>query len=143
MTAYIESSTGVAAGGRTGLANVVTAGLFFVSVFLFPLVRMIGGGYAAGGGTVLYPVVAPALILVGTMMMAGSVTSTGTIQSMRFPAFLTIVIIPLAVSITDGIAFGFIAYAVLRLGTGRVRGTHWLVYLFAALFLLRYGWLSR
>ena len=51
--------------------------------------------------------------------------------------------IPLAVSITDGIAFGFIAYAVLRLGTGRVRGTHWLVYLFAALFLLRYVWLSR
>jgi len=53
------------------------------------------------------------------------------------------VIIPLAVSITDGIAFGFIAYAVLRLGTGRVCGTHWLVYLFAALFLVRYAWLSR
>ena len=143
VTAYIESSTGVAAGGRTGLANVVTAGLFFVSVFLFPLVQMIGGGYAAGGGTVLYPVVAPALILVGTMMIGGIRHIDWDDPVDAIPAFLTIVIIPLAVSITDGIAFGFIAYAVLRLGTGRVRGTHWLVYLFAALFLLRYGWLSR
>ena len=71
VTAYIESSTGVAAGGRTGLANVVTASLFFLSLFLFPLVRMIGGGYPVGGGLMLYPVVAPALVLVGTMMMAG------------------------------------------------------------------------
>ena len=55
VTAYIESSTGVSAGGRTGLANMITAALFFVSLFLFPLVRMIGGGYAVGGGLVLYP----------------------------------------------------------------------------------------
>ena len=143
VTAYIESSTGVAAGGRTGLANAVTAGLFLVSLFLFPLVRMIGGGYAAGGGMVLYPVVAPALILVGTMMMGGIRHIDWDDPLEAIPAFLTIVIIPLAVSITDGIAFGFIAYTALRLGTGRVRGTHWLVYLFAALFLLRYVWLSR
>jgi len=143
VTAYIESSTGVAAGGRTGLANVVTAGLFFVSLFLSPLVRMIGGGSAAGGGAVLYPVVAPALILVGTMMISGVRHIDWDDPGDAIPAFLTIVVIPLAVSITDGIAFGFIAYAVLRLGTGRVRGTHWLVYLFAALFLLRYVWLTR
>ncbi|MEO7271092.1 MAG: NCS2 family permease [Vicinamibacterales bacterium] len=143
VTAYIESSTGVAAGGRTGLANVVTAGLFFLSVFLFPLVQMIGGGYAGGGGLVLYPVVAPALILVGTMMIGGIRHVDWDDPVEAIPAFLTIVIIPLAVSITDGIAFGFIAAAVLRLGTGRVRGTHWLVYLFAALFLVRYAWLSR
>ena len=59
------------------------------------------------------------------------------------PAFLTIVIMPLAVSITDGIAFGLIAYAVLKLATGRGREAHWLAYLFAALFLVRYIWLVR
>src|SRR5918995_240405 len=102
VTAYIESSTGVAAGGRTGLANVVTASLFFLSLFFFPLVKMIGGGYQAGGGLVLYPVVAPALVLVGTLMMAGVVRIAGDDSNEGNPAFLTIVIIPLTVSITDG-----------------------------------------
>ena len=141
VTAYIESSTGVSAGGRTGLANVVTASLFFLSLFFFPLVQMIGGGYAAGGGLVLYPVIAPALVLVGTMMMAGVRTIEWDDPTESIPAFLTIVIMPLAVSITDGIAFGFISYAVLKLATGRHREAHALVYVFAALFLLRYAFL--
>ena len=139
VTAYIESSTGVSAGGRTGLANVVTAALFFVSLFLFPLVRMIGGGYAVGGGLVLYPVVAPALILVGTMMMTGVRNIEWEDPTESIPSFLTIVIMPLAVSITDGIAFGFIAYAALKLATGRHREAHALVYIFAVLFLARYA----
>jgi AGZA family xanthine/uracil permease-like MFS transporter len=143
VTAYIESSTGVSAGGRTGLANLVTAALFFLSVFCFPLVRMIGGGYAADGELVLYPVVAPALILVGTMMMAGVRTIDWDDPTEAIPAFLTIVIMPLTVSITDGIAFGFIASAALKIATGRMREAHWLVYLFAALFLVRYAWLVR
>ena len=142
VTAYIESSTGVAAGGRTGLANVVTASLFFLSLFFFPLVKMIGGGYQAGGGLVLYPVVAPALVLVGTLMMAGVSGIAWDDATEGIPAFLTIVIMPLAVSITDGIAFGFIAYAVLKLATGRGGEAHWLVYLFATLFLGRYAWLT-
>ena len=143
VTAYIESSTGVAAGGRTGLANVVTALLFFASIFCFPLVRMIGGGYPVGGGTVLYPVVAPALVLVGTMMIAAVRDINWDDPTDAIPAFLTIAIMPLTVSITDGIAFGFISYAVLKLGTGRWRDAHWLVYLFAALFVVRYAWLAR
>jgi adenine/guanine/hypoxanthine permease len=143
VTAYIESSTGVSAGGRTGLANVVTAALFLISLFLFPLVRMIGGGYPTGGSAVLYPVVAPALILVGTMMIAGVKTIAWDDPTEAIPAFLTIVLMPLTVSITDGIAFGFIAYAVLKIGTGRAREAHWLVYLFAALFIARYAWLAR
>jgi adenine/guanine/hypoxanthine permease len=143
VTAYIESSTGVAAGGRTGLANMVTAALFLLSVFFFPLVRMIGGGYPAGGTLVLYPVVAPALVLVGTMMMSGVQRIAWDDVTESIPAFLTIVLMPLAVSITDGIAFGFIAYAVLKLATGRGREAHWLVYLFAAAFLARYMWLAR
>jgi AGZA family xanthine/uracil permease-like MFS transporter len=141
VTAYIESATGVAAGGRTGLANIVTAALFLLSLFLYPLVRTIGGGYAAGGGAVFYPVVAPALILVGTMMMGGVRAIAWDDATEAIPAFLTIVLMPLAVSITDGIAFGFIAYGVLKLATGRAREAHWLVYLFAALFLARYAFL--
>jgi AGZA family xanthine/uracil permease-like MFS transporter len=141
VTAYIESTTGVAAGGRTGLANVVTASLFFLSLFFFPLVKMIGGGYQAGGGLVLYPVVAPALLLVGTLMMAGVSRIAWDDATESIPAFLTIVIMPLTVSITDGIAFGFIAYAVLKLATARAREAHWLVYLFATLFVVRYIWL--
>lgn len=143
VTAYIESSTGISAGGRTGLASVFTAGLFFVSLFFFPLVRMIGGGYPAGENLVLYPVVAPALVLVGTMMMGAVRTIAWDDPTEAIPAFLTIVIMPLAVSITDGIAFGLIAYAVLKLATGRGREAHWLAYLFAALFLVRYIWLVR
>lgn len=139
VTAYIESSTGVAAGGRTGLANVVTASLFFLSLFCFPLVKMIGGGYTAAGGLTLYPVVAPALLLVGTLMMAGVRSVAWDDPTEAIPAFLTIVIMPLTVSITDGIAFGFIAYALLKLATGRAREPHALVYVFAAAFLIRYA----
>ncbi len=88
VTAYIESGAGVAAGGRTGLASLVTAGLFLLSLFLHPLVRMIGGGYAVGA-TTLYPVVAPALILVGTMMIGGLRHIAWDDPADAIPAFLT------------------------------------------------------
>jgi len=138
VTAYIESSTGVSAGGRTGLANVVTAVLFFLALFFLPLVRMIGGGLDVGDGRTLYPVVAPALILVGTLTMHSVRAIRWDDPTESIPSFLTIVMMPLAVSITDGIAFGFIGYAALKLATGRWREANWLVYLFAALFLVRY-----
>jgi AGZA family xanthine/uracil permease-like MFS transporter len=141
VTAYIESSTGVAAGGRTGLANVVTATLFLLSLFFHPLVKMIGGGYAAGGNLVLYPVVAPALILVGTLMIGSVREIAWDDLTEAIPAFLTMILMPLTVSITEGIAWGFIAYAVLKLATGRSREAHPLVYLFAGLFIARYVWL--
>lgn len=138
VTAYIESAAGVSAGGRTGLANVVTASLFFLSLFVYPLVRMIGGGVTAGSVT-LYPVIAPALLLVGAMMMREVRHIRWDDPTDGIPAFLTIVIMPLAVSITDGIAFGFIAFAVLKVAAGRGRDVDWLVYVFAALFLVRYA----
>jgi AGZA family xanthine/uracil permease-like MFS transporter len=141
VTAYIESSTGVAAGGRTGLANVVTASLFFLSLFLFPLVRMIGGGHPVAGGPTLYPVVAPALVLVGTLMMAGVQRIAWDDPTEAIPAFLTVVMMPLTVSITDGIAFGVISYAALKLATGRGSEAHALIYVFAVLFVLRYTFL--
>ena len=141
VTAYIESSTGVAAGARTGLANVVTAALFLLSLFFHPLVKMIGGGYQAGGTLVLYPVVAPALILVGTLMIGSVRQIAWDDLTEAIPAFLTVILMPLTVSITEGIAFGFISYAVLKLATGRSREAHPLVYLFAGLFVARYVWL--
>ncbi len=141
VTAYIESATGVAAGGRTGLANVATAALFFLALFFSPLVRMIGGGVEMSGGGTLYPVIAPALVLVGTMMMRSVRHVDWDEATEAIPAFLTMIVMPLAVSITDGIAVGFIAYAVLKLATGRGRSVNWLVYLFASLLLARYVWL--
>jgi adenine/guanine/hypoxanthine permease len=143
VTAYVESSTGVSAGGRTGLASVVTGALFFLSLLFFPLVKMIGGGYTTGAGAVLYPVVAPALVIVGTMMMSGVARISWSDPTEAIPAFLTMVMMPLAVSITDGIAFGFIAYAILKLAAGRGREAHGLVYLFALLFVARYVWLGK
>ena len=139
VTAYIESSTGVAAGGRTGLASVVTAGLFLLALFFYPLVRMIGGGYPVGDGVVLYPIVAPALILVGVMMMEGVREIRWDDYTDAIPSFLALITMPVAFSITDGIAFGFISYAVLKLATGRGRELDWLAYVFAALFVLRYA----
>jgi AGZA family xanthine/uracil permease-like MFS transporter len=140
VTAYIESGSGVAAGGRTGLTALVTAGLFVAALFVSPLVRTIGGGYAVGGAT-LYPVVAAPLIIVGSMIM-------GTVREIDWkdpteaiPAFLTIVIMPLAVSITEGVAFGVVAYAVLKVVAGRAREVHPLLHVFALLFVLRYVFL--
>jgi len=139
VTAYIESSTGVAAGGRTGRANYVTAGLFLLVPFFYPLVKMIGGGVAMGNGVTLYPIVAPALVLVGVMMMEGVTKIRWDDYALSIPAFLTIVTIPLSFSITDGISFGFIAAAVLALATGRRRTLHPLAYVFAVLFVIRYA----
>jgi AGZA family xanthine/uracil permease-like MFS transporter len=138
VTAYIESSTGVAAGGRTGLTAVVTAGLFFLALFFSPIVAMVGGGYRVSDELTLYPVIAPALIVVGTMMVRGVRRIGWDDPTEAIPAFLTILLMPLTVSITEGIAFGFISFATLKLLTGRAAETEWLIFLFAGLFLIRY-----
>jgi AGZA family xanthine/uracil permease-like MFS transporter len=138
VTAYIESSTGVSAGGRTGLTAVVIAGLFLLAIFFHPLVRMISGGVDGGPNVTLYPSVAPALILVGAMMMQSVREIRWSDATDAIPAFLTIVVMPFSVSITDGIAFGLIAIALLKTATGRARELHALAYVFAVVFLLRY-----
>ncbi len=140
VTAYVESGAGVAAGGRTGLTSLVTAALFLLALFLHPLARMIGGGYEAGGVT-LYPVVAPALVLVGTMMIGGLRHVPWDDPTESIPSFLTVIMMPLTLSITEGIAFGLTAYVVLKAGAGRARDVHPLIYAFAALFVLRYAFL--
>ena len=140
VTAYIESGAGVAAGGRTGLASLVTAALFLLSLFAHPLVRMIGGGVVVGQ-TTLYPVIAAPLILVGTMMIGGLRHVPWDDATEAVPAFLTIIMMPLSVSITEGVAFGLIAYVTLKVAAGRRSEVHPLLYVFAVLFVARYAFL--
>jgi len=140
VTAYIESGAGIAAGGRTGVASLVTALLFVLSLFCYPLVRTIGGGYGSGAVT-LHPVLAAPLILVGTLMIAGVRRVEWDDPTEAIPAFLTMLVMPLAVSITEGVSFGLIAYAILKFASGRGREVHVLVYVFSVLLALRYIYL--
>ncbi len=142
VTAYVESAAGVQVGGRTGLANLVTAALFIVAIFFSPLVRAIGGGFEAAPGVLLHPVTAPAMVLVGSMM-ARSLARLPWEDPVEFlPAFLAAIGIPLTYSIADGLALGFISYPVLMLLAGRGRAVRPLTYLLGLLFVLRYAFLA-
>ena len=150
VTSYVESATGIAQGARTGLANVFTAFFFLGALFFSPLVAMVGGEYmltiteaAAGGQTIsrellLRPVIAPPLIIVGFLMMKCVRSISWDDLTEAIPAFLAIILMPLTLSITEGIAFGFIAYSLLKLATGKGKQVHWLIYLFSALFIIKY-----
>jgi len=137
VSSYIESATGIAQGARTGLANLFTAALFIVALFFSPLASMIGGEFLYKG-QVLRPVIAPPLIIVGYLMMKSVKRIDWEDATEALPAFLTIVIMPLTLSITEGITFGFISYSLLKLITGKGKQVHWLIYFFALLFVLRY-----
>ncbi|MGG3561864.1 NCS2 family permease [Neobacillus rhizosphaerae] len=133
-TAYIESTSGVAAGGRTGLTSVTVAVLFILSAFFGPLVGAVSG---------LSSITAPALIIVGSLMM-------GSISKIRwneldeaFPAFLTILSMPLTSSIATGIALGFISYPLLKVVKGKGREVHPLLYVFAVLFFYQLAFLPH
>lgn len=141
VTAYVESVAGIREGARTGLASLVTAGLLLGAVFFSPLARMAGEGIQVGGAT-LRPIVAPALIVVGSFMLRAVTRLDLTDPPVAIASFLTVVTMPFAFSITEGIAFGFIAYAVLMVAAGRGREVHPLLYLFAVLFVLRYALLK-
>ena len=143
VTCYIESAAGVSAGARTGLANVVTGALFFLAIFFAPLVRMIGGGVEYGGGLTLYPVVAPVLIIVGCFMLKNVSRIDWNDLGEAIPAFLTILIMPLTFSVTEGIAFGFISYTLLKTVRGQFREIPPLISVFALLFVFRYAFLSQ
>jgi len=145
VTSYIESSTGVAAGARTGLANIVTGILMLLALFFSPIVKMVGGSVpvkevvdGVEHVTYLYPIIAPALIIVGAMMMKSIVHIDWSDPSEALPAFVTIVFIPFSYNITEGIALGFILYALLKLISGKARQCHWLIYICALAFLARY-----
>jgi AGZA family xanthine/uracil permease-like MFS transporter len=112
--------------------------MFLLALFFAPLARMVGAGHPSESGLTLYPTVAPALIVVGAFMMRGVVHIDWETPAEYVPAFLTLTLIPFTFSITDGIALGFISYVALALATGRHRKLHWLIWLFTALFLVRY-----
>jgi AGZA family xanthine/uracil permease-like MFS transporter len=131
VTSYIESSAGVAAGGRTGVTAIVTGLLFFVAIFIAPAV-----------GAIPDFATAPALILVGALMLAGAARIDWDEPRIAIPSFLTIVTIPLTYSIATGLSFGLISYAALELATGRGRRQHWMLYLLAVLFLLRFVYIA-
>jgi AGZA family xanthine/uracil permease-like MFS transporter len=137
VTSYIESASGIAHGAKTGLANVFTSFLFVVALFFSPLAAMIAGSIEYNGA-ILRPVIAPPLIIVGYLMMKCIVFIKWDELAEAISAYLTIIIMPLTFSITEGIAFGFISYSVLKLVTGKGRDVHWVIYLFSVLFVIRY-----
>ena len=125
VTTYVESSAGIAEGGRTGLTAVVVGVLFLVSLIFAPLAGMIPSQATA-----------PALIIVGVLMM-GSVQYIDWFDfSEAFPAFITIVMMPFAYSISDGISAGFISYVAVKLLAGKAKEIHWLVYILAAISVI-------
>ena len=132
VCSYIESSAGVAAGGRTGITAITTGLLFFVSLFIAPIV-----------GAIPNAATAPALIIVGALMLSTIGDIAWSDPMVAIPAFLTLVTIPLTYSIATGLSFGIISLAALRLLTGRFRRQDWLLYLLAALFLGRFIWLKQ
>ncbi|MGD7045154.1 NCS2 family permease [Jeotgalibacillus proteolyticus] len=124
-SAYIESSSGVAAGGRTGLTTVTVAVLFIAAAFFGPLVSAVSGVAA---------ITAPSLIIVGSLMMGTIAKINWDEIDEAFPAFLIILSMPLTSSIATGIALGFISYPILKIFRGKWKEVHPLVYLFAVLF---------
>ena len=137
VTSYIESGTGVGVGARTGLASLATGICLLLSLLLSPLVRVVGEG-ASGGGN---PVTAPALILVGLLMMRAAAEIDWADVTEAAPAFLTLLLMPLSFNISHGLAAGVITYPLVKLAARRGREAHWLMYALAVLFLLRYAFL--
>lgn len=127
-TAYIESTSGVAAGGRTGLTSIVVASLFFLSIFFTPLIQSIAG---------LPAITAPVLIIVGSFMMEGLARIDWKTFDEAFPAFAIILTMPLTSSIATGIAIGFITYPLLKLVSGKGKDVHWILYVFGIIFALQ------
>jgi len=132
VTSYIESSAGVAAGGRTGVTAIVTGILFLVALFVAPLF-----------GAIPAFATAPALILVGALMIGGIGKIDWDEPRIAIPAFLTIITIPLTYSIATGLSLGLLTYALLEVLTGRANRRHWMLYVLAILFLLRFAFLAQ
>jgi AGZA family xanthine/uracil permease-like MFS transporter len=132
VVSYIESAAGVTAGGRTGLTAVVVGLLFLATLFFAPLVQAIPAAATA-----------PALILVGAMMIGSLAEIDWADPTVAIPAFLTLITIPLTFSIANGLAFGITSYALLKLLKGQIRRSDWLLLVLAALFIVRFIYLAK
>ncbi len=157
ITTYIESAAGVAEGGRTGLTAIIVGAMFAVAAFFSPIVKMIGGGLpvpnaerfasfqgavaekiVTGTSFVSFPITAGALIIVGFLMMRTVREIPWDDLEEAFPAFLTIVGIPLTYNISYGIGLGFISYVVIKLFHGKVRDIHPLMWIASLAFLVAF-----
>ncbi|MFD1849951.1 NCS2 family permease [Oceanobacillus bengalensis] len=127
-TAYIESTAGVAAGGRTGLTSIIVALLFALSIFFTPIISVIAN---------IPAITSPVLIIVGCFMMEGLAKVEWKQFDEAFPAFAIILTMPFTSSIATGIAIGFITYPILKLAKGRGKDVHWIIYIFALLFMVQ------
>jgi AGZA family xanthine/uracil permease-like MFS transporter len=132
VTSYVESAAGVAAGGRSGVAAIVTGLLFIVALFVAPFLGVLPSAATA-----------PALIVVGSLMLSTISEIPWSDPLVAFPAFLTLIMIPLTYSIASGLGFGMISYAGLRLIRGHFRKEDWLLYVLALLFLLRFIYMGK
>lgn len=126
VTSYIESAAGVEVGGRTGLTSVFTAAMFILALFFSPVFLAVPAFATA-----------PALIVVGLMMMRSVKEIDFTDYTIAIPAFLTIVLMPILSSIADGMMFGFISYLILQLVNKKGKDLHPMMYIIVALFLLK------
>jgi AGZA family xanthine/uracil permease-like MFS transporter len=131
VTSYVESAAGVQAGGRTGVTAIVTGVLFLAAMFVAPYAQLVP-----------LAATAPALILVGALMMAPLAEIAWDEPDVAIPAFLTVVMIPLTFSIANGLAFGITAHALLKLLRGKIGRGDVLLLVLAALFVVRFAWLS-
>ncbi len=131
VVSYIESAAGVSAGGRTGLTAVVCGVLFLLTLLVAPWAQAIPAAATA-----------PALILVGAMMMKPLAEIEWDDPVVAIPAFLTLIAIPLTFSIANGLAFGLVAFAILKLVTRRATRGDWLLYVLAALFIARFAYMA-
>ena len=127
-TTFVESSTGVAAGARTGLASVITGLLFLLACFLAPI-----------AGIVPSAATAPALIIVGVYMIGNVKYIDWSDMEIAIPAFLTIAMMPFGYSISDGIGFGIISYVLIKMCKGKFKEINPLMYVLAVLFILMYA----
>jgi len=131
VVSYVESAAGVSAGGRSGVTAVVVGLLFLLSLAAVPVLAVVPSAASA-----------PALIVVGSLMMSSVADIEWTDAAIAIPAFLTLLMIPLTYSIANGIACGFVAFVLIRLCLGRWRDVHWLMYVLTALFLVRFMYLG-
>ncbi|WP_027390691.1 NCS2 family permease [Chrysiogenes arsenatis] len=132
VTTYLESASGIAEGGRTGLTAVVVGGLFLVALIFTPII-----------GVVPAVATAPALIIIGGLMLQNALHIEYDDMSEVIPAFLTMIMMPLTFSIATGLAFGFISYPIVKALSGRIREVSPLVWALAALFLARFAFLAE
>jgi AGZA family xanthine/uracil permease-like MFS transporter len=126
VTSFIESAAGVEQGGRTGLTGLVVAALFLLALFFSPLVAMVGS---------YPPITAPALVMVGALMIQNVARIDWQDYTESIPAFLTLIGIPLSYSIADGLALGLISYPVIKLFSGKARTVGWLTYVLALVLI--------